>query len=103
MRLRASPTDGTLNFNVVRERGTEAADPLSTQLRDTLAEETWCAHIPKLTETLNARGIGLKIRRRLAAGEAPAQVVPPGALDELHASVAADAARPARARAEQKS
>ena len=91
VRLRASPTEGTLNFNVVREAGSEAADALSMRLRDARAEESWCAHIPKLTETLAARGIGLKVRRRLGAGEAPAQVVPAGTLDGLQQAGSVDA------------
>jgi hypothetical protein len=80
VRLRASPADGTLNFNVVREAGAGAADGLSALIRDTRAEETWCEHIPQLQETLASRGIRMKVRRLLGAGEAPVQVVPDGTL-----------------------
>jgi hypothetical protein len=94
VRLRASPTDGTLNFNVVREAPTAQTDALSARLRDMRAEETWCEHIPKLAETLEARGIRLKVKRRLGAGEAPVQVVPAGALAGLPEPDATRAASP---------
>lgn len=98
VRLRTSPADATLNFNVVREAGTTATDAASARLRDLRAEQTWCEHIPRLTQALEARGIRLKTRRLLGAGEAPVQVVPAGALSGL-AKPAADtrAAQPAPA------
>jgi hypothetical protein len=83
VRLRTSPTDATLNFNVVREAGGAGTDAASARLRDLRAEQTWCEHIPRLTQALEARGIRLKTRRLLGAGEAPVQVVPAGALSSL--------------------
>ncbi|MFL6664107.1 MAG: hypothetical protein ACJ8G7_18195 [Rhizobacter sp.] len=94
VRLRAAPNAATLNFNVVREPA--EGDALSAAIRDAHAEEAWCAHIPRLSKTLNERGIGLKVTRLLGAGEAPAQVVPTGTLDRLQtpATAPSPAARP---------
>lgn len=83
VRLRVSPSEGTINFNVVRESDAAPADPVSARIRDMRAEATWCEHIPQLSETLEARGIRLDVKRRLGAGEAPVQLVPAGALAGL--------------------
>jgi hypothetical protein len=91
VRLRASPADGTLNFNVVREAAT-VDDPQSQRIRDARTEEDWCAHIPRLTRTLGQRGIQLKVARMLGAGEAPVQEVTAGSLPQLLGDPAADAA-----------
>lgn len=98
VRLRTSPADATLNFNVVREASATTADAASARLRDLRAEQTWCEHIPRLAQALEARGIRLKTRRLLGAGEAPVQVVPAGSLSGLAQPGAdAHAARPAPA------
>ena len=91
VRLRASPNAATLNFNVVREPA--EGDNWSAAIRDARAEEAWCAHIPRLSKTLNERGIGVKVARLLAAGEAPAQVVPAGTLEALQSATPTAAPR----------
>jgi hypothetical protein len=94
VRLRASPATASLNFNMVREAGATAADPAAVRNLDARTEEAWCAQIPRLTRTLEQRGIRLKVARMLGAGEAPVQEVKPGSLPHLlHESAAADAGR----------
>jgi hypothetical protein len=99
VRLRATPTAATLNFNVVRAQTDTAAgfvDWVVQYRHDSAAEERWCAHIPKLVDTLAARGLTLDVKRRLGAGEAPVQAVPAQDLAPLAAQTT-NAARPAPA------
>lgn len=71
VRMRAD-TAGSLNFNVIRavEAGANERSSL-----DHIAEDRWCAEFPTLLRALQARGIGLDVKRRLAAGELPVQLV----------------------------
>ncbi|MDR2164140.1 MAG: hypothetical protein LBO79_00570 [Zoogloeaceae bacterium] len=75
VRLRASAAERTFNFNVVRA-DTAEENAVRAQM-DFMAEERWCSEFPKFMETLEARGVTLEIKRRVAAGELPVQVVPP--------------------------
>jgi hypothetical protein len=90
VRLRVDPDEHTVNFNVVRARGDE--DTAERRRQDALAEDRWCAEFPRLMATLAARGLVLDVRRRLAAGEVPVQVVDGASLPRVHADD--DAARP---------
>jgi len=72
VRLRADAAASTINFNVIR--AVEAGSNERTSL-DHLAEDRWCAEFPALLRALEARGIGLSVTRRLAAGELPVQLV----------------------------
>lgn len=88
VRLRLDATTSTINFNVVRARGAE--ENAERRRLDALAEDRWCAGVPKLLETLAARGLKLNVTRLLGAGELPVQVVDPAQLpaarhDEEHA------------------
>jgi hypothetical protein len=71
VRMRADNA-GSLNFNVIRavEAGANERSSL-----DHIAEDRWCAEFPTLLRALQARGIGLDVKRRLAAGELPVQLV----------------------------
>jgi len=84
VRMRASPAGATLNFNVVREAGAPGTiDAGARRQIDARAEDAWCAQIPRLTQTLEQRGIRLKVTRMLGAGEAPVQEVKAGSLPHL--------------------
>jgi hypothetical protein len=71
VRMRADNA-GSLNFNVVRAVEAGANERSSM---DHIAEDRWCAEFPLLLRALQARGIGLDVKRRLAAGELPVQLV----------------------------
>ncbi len=73
VRLRVDARERTVNFNVVRGRGDE--ENAERRRQDALAEDRWCAEFPKLMQTLAARGLELRVTRRLGAGEVPVQVV----------------------------
>jgi hypothetical protein len=73
VRMRVGVEDKTLNFNVVRARGT--ADSAERKRIDAMAEDRWCSEFPIMLETLKARGITLDVKRLLGAGELPVQVV----------------------------
>lgn len=73
VRLRIDARERTVNFNVVRARGDE--ENAERRRLDALAEDRWCAEFPKLMQTLAARGLELRVTRRLGAGEVPVQVV----------------------------
>lgn len=91
VRMRLNPRERTANFNVVRASGDE--DTAERRRLDALAEDRWCAEFPRLMETLAARGISMDVRRRLAAGEIPVQVVESESLPRIHTE---DSARPRR-------
>lgn len=90
VRLRLDPHERTANFNVVRARGDE--ETAERRRLDALAEDRWCAEFPRLLQTLAARGLELRVTRRLEAGEVPVQVVDGTGLPAPGASD--DAARP---------
>lgn len=73
VRMRVNAADNTINFNVVRARG--SGDAAINKRQDYLAEDRWCAEFPALLKTLEARGVKLDIARMLQAGEVPVQVV----------------------------
>jgi len=78
VRLRVDPGEHTVNVNMVRERKEgEAAD---LRAADQAAETSWCDGLPRLMQTLAARGLEMKLQRHLAAGAAPVQVVEAGAI-----------------------
>ncbi|MDR3323065.1 MAG: hypothetical protein LBS89_02540 [Zoogloeaceae bacterium] len=86
VRLRLNAKEKTLNFNVVREKNENAtADVNERRRRDFMAEDRWCAEFPKLLATLAARGLDMKIIRRLDAGELPVQEVAPDVLPRFDA------------------
>lgn len=72
VRLRADAQAESINFNVVR--AVDAATNEQSVL-DHLAEDRWCAEFPALMQALEARGVKLSVKRRLAAGELPVQLV----------------------------
>ncbi|MFO1414846.1 MAG: hypothetical protein U1F10_13240 [Burkholderiales bacterium] len=97
VRLRVDARERTVNFNVVRARGAE--ENAERRRQDALAEDRWCAEFPRLMQTLAARGLELRVTRRLGAGEVPVQVVDgallPAIPDEADAPpTAAPRARP---------
>lgn len=93
VRLRVDPGEHTLNFNMVRER--EAAEAGDRRAADQAAENSWCDGLLRLMKTLEARGLPMKLERRLAAGAMPVQVVEPGAIpDALKAKADQLAAAP---------
>ncbi len=83
VQVRVQPTEQTLNFNVVRARGTQ--ETAERKRLDFLAEDRWCAEFPKLLETLAARGVKLNVTRLLGAGELPVQAVDPASLPQAAA------------------
>lgn len=80
VRLRVDPREQTVNFNMVRER--EGGEAGERRAADQAAENSWCDGLPQLLKTLEARGLPMKLQRRLAAGAMPVQVVEPGAIPE---------------------
>ena len=80
VRLRVDPGEHTVNFNMVRER--EAGETGGRRAADQAAENAWCGGLPQLLQTLEARGLPMKLQRHLAAGAMPVQVVEPGAIPE---------------------
>ena len=80
VRLRVDPREHTVNFNMVRER--EAGEAGDRRAADQAAENSWCDGMPKLLQTLQARGLPMKLQRHLAAGAMPVQVVEPGAIPD---------------------
>lgn len=72
VRLRVDARTATTNFNVIR--AVDAGQQERSAL-DHLAEDRWCAEFPALLRALEARGVILKVTRRLAAGELPVQLV----------------------------
>lgn len=79
--MRVDPIGHSLNFNVVRARGAE--DTAERKRLDALAEDRWCAEVPRVLETLASRGLRLDVTRRLGAGEVPVQVVDAGSLPRV--------------------
>ncbi|MFH1842026.1 MAG: hypothetical protein ABIF77_02380 [bacterium] len=69
VRLRVSPTDASLNYNVVRmdQAGTETSHEQA--LRDKEMEETWCSEAPALQKTLEWSGLKCWTMRRVEPGE----------------------------------
>lgn len=96
VRLRVDTTERTVNFNVVRARGDE--ENAERRRLDALAEDRWCAEFPRLMQTLAARGLELRVSRRLEAGEVPVQVVDGAQLPAI-AAEGEDATPSARPRA----
>jgi hypothetical protein len=88
VRLRVDPRERTVNFNVVRAAGDE--ENAERRRQDALAEDRWCTEFPRLMATLAARGLELRVTRRLEAGEVPVQVVDaaglPAVADEENAA-----------------
>lgn len=80
VRLRVDSQQGTANFNVVRAGAPSEGDQRRT---DHLAEDRWCAEMPKLFETLRSRGLNLDLQRHIAAGQLPVQVVDAASLPRL--------------------
>jgi hypothetical protein len=78
IRMRLTPGEKTLNFNVVRPRNMEESE--QRKRLDFIAEERWCSEFPRLMQTLAARGIEFKVLRQLDAGELPVQAVDPASL-----------------------
>ena len=78
VRMRVNAEDKSVNFNVVRARGSVdggSGDAAQDKRLDHLAEDRWCSEFPALLKTLQARGIELTVTRQLQAGELPVQVV----------------------------
>jgi hypothetical protein len=92
VRMRVDAGEQTVNFNVVRARGDQETS--ERRRLDALAEDRWCAEFPKLLQTLAARGLQLKVTRRLAAGELPVQVVDGATLPGMHEDDDEDARGP---------
>lgn len=92
VRLRVSPADHSVNFNVVRARG--SGDAARDKKLDYLAEDRWCAEFPALLRTLEARGIKFRVTRQLQAGELPVQVVDAATLPEARTEEARHTAAP---------
>ena len=85
VRLRLDAGKHTANFNVVRgaAAGHQAGDmpnDASAQRSDQLAEDRWCAEMPRLFQTLRERGVNLELVRHIAAGQLPVQMVDPASL-----------------------
>ena len=76
VRLRVNPANRSVNFNMVRANTSAERDAR----QDYLAEDRWCSKVPKLMQTLAARGLNLEVTRRLEAGEVPVQLVDPTTL-----------------------
>ena len=72
VRLRVNEKNQSLNFNVIRAVK-DASNERSVM--DHIAEDRWCAEFPALLKAMQARGLGLDVTRRLAAGELPVQLV----------------------------
>jgi hypothetical protein len=72
VRMRVDAHAGAANFNVVR--AVHAAQNERSVL-DHLAEDRWCSEFPALLKALEARGVHLRVTRRLEAGELPVQLV----------------------------
>ncbi|MDO8812522.1 MAG: hypothetical protein Q7J38_10925 [Gallionella sp.] len=73
VRMRVSPAEKTVNFNVVRAQS--SGDTAQDKRLDYMAEDRWCAEFPALLKTLEARGVKLNVTRLLQAGEVPVQMV----------------------------
>lgn len=73
VRMRVSPAEKTVNFNMVRAQS--SGDAAQDKRLDHMAEDRWCAEFPALLKTLEARGVKLNVTRLLQAGEVPVQVV----------------------------
>jgi hypothetical protein len=80
VRLRIDSQRGTANFNVVRAGAPSEGDQ---RRADHLAEDRWCAEMPRLFETLRSRGLNLDLQRHIAAGQLPVQVVDASSLPRL--------------------
>ena len=80
VRLRIDAAKSSANFNVVR-----SGLPSEGEQRraDHLAEDRWCAEMPRLFDTLRSRGLNLTLQRHIAAGQLPVQVVDPAALPQV--------------------
>ncbi len=72
VRMRVNAKTSEANFNVIRA---VAEQNNEVSLLDHLAEDRWCSEFPALMQTLAARGVHLKVTRRLEAGELPVQQV----------------------------
>lgn len=92
VRMRVDAQVGALNFNVIRA---VAAGNNERSVLDHIAEDRWCSEFPALLKALEARGIQLKVTRRLAAGELPVQLVDASKLPEFaNEDTAAPIAKP---------
>jgi hypothetical protein len=80
VRLRIDGERRTANFNVVRAGAPSEGDQ---RRADHLAEDRWCAEMPRLFETLRSRGLNLDLQRHIAAGQLPVQVVDASSLPRL--------------------
>jgi hypothetical protein len=92
VRMRVSPADRSVNFNVVRAQG--SGDAALDKKLDYLAEDRWCAAFPALLKTLEARGMKLTVTRQLQAGELPVQVVDAATLPAARAEEEGASAAP---------
>ena len=77
VRLRVDPREQTVNFNMVKERQPGDGEQRAA---DQAAENAWCAGLPQLMKTLEARGLPIELKRQLAAGAMPVQQVAPDAI-----------------------
>lgn len=90
VRMRVNAAAGSANFNVVR--AVDAGDNERSVL-DHIAEDRWCAEFPALLKALERQGVHLHVKRRLAAGELPVQLV---ARDQLPRFADDEASAPAQ-------
>jgi hypothetical protein len=81
VRMKVDTEENHFNFNVVRTKFAEKYKEENQLMReDFMAEERWCAEMPKLLKTLETRGIALDMTRQMAAGSLPLQEVPADSL-----------------------
>jgi len=69
VRMLINPDQGSCNYNVVRD-GDSPSEHADVQM-----ERTWCDSIPQLQNTLQSRGVSLKLKRHNDPGTVPVQKI----------------------------